>query len=181
MKRDFEKFIQDPDSANPDVEIYTINRERLKESFVFSHAALDPYLIGLANFYWGKPLMLAEVVGYRLEPIETPPDIGPYQWHHDTKFKQVKIFILLTDVPDNGQRTQFLPGTHKKIHRGNTYEESRFTNAEVKKYGRPISVTGPAGTVAILDTNGLHRGNRNLSRRRDVWVYSYQHERYMFV
>lgn len=148
-------------------------RSYLSDSAALSQAALNPFLIGLAKYYWGKPIFLAEAAGYRLEPTTTD-DYGSFQWHHDAKRKQVKIMILLSDVSDSGQRMDYLPGTHKNWHTGlNAYEDSRFTPETLEKYGEPIRCSGPAGTVIVFDTNGLHRGNRNLQDRRDVYIFTY--------
>jgi hypothetical protein len=38
----------------------------------------------------------------------------------------------------------------------------------------PVECAGPAGSVILFDSNGIHRGNRNLGPRREVvfGVYS---------
>lgn len=156
---------------NPDNSVF-VPKSWLTECPVLSRAAVDPYLLGLVSYYWGKPVFLSETVGTRTEPVQLG-DYSAYQWHHDAKNKQVKIMILLVDVPVDGQRMDYLPGTHKIWHDFGSYGETRFKPEYVKKFGQIVSCAGPAGTVIIFDTNGFHRGNRNLSTRRDIWTFFY--------
>ena len=156
----------------------------LRDSFHFSAAAVDTYLTALVRYYWGKPVVLSHACGLRIHP--TPPegkDVGPFQWHHDANRKQVKAMILLDDVAPDGQRMDYLPKTHRIWHRFRRgeagYEETRFSQESVARYGELVRCAGPAGTVILFDTNGLHRGNRNLGPRRDVWTFQYTAGRHM--
>ena len=116
--------------------------------------------------------MLAQAGGYRL--LSTAPfEHGGWRWHHDAVHKQVKVMILLSDVPDGGQRMDYLPGTHKIWRPKTAYEKTRFRPEDMQQYGKPIQCLGQAGTVVIFDTNGLHRGNRSTGPERDIWYYSY--------
>lgn len=156
---------------------------RLRDSEAFSQAAADPELTRLARYYWGKPVFLAQAAGTRLEPRQTA-DYGAFQWHHDAKRKQVKVMILLTDTPADGQRMDYLPGTHRVWHPIRSgeagYADSRFSNEAVRSWGEAVRCAGPAGTAVLFDTNGLHRGNRNTGPRRDVWVFQYTAGSYLF-
>lgn len=149
----------------------------LRDSRVFSAAAVDPFVLSLASYYWGKPVTLTQSYGFRLDPNPGGKKVGPFQWHHDANRKQVKIYVLLSDVSPEGQRMDYIPGTNVLWHRfkrGNAgYTETRIPDEVVLGYGRPVSCAGPAGTVLIFDTNGIHAGNQNLSARRDAWVYQY--------
>lgn len=151
----------------------------LKDSVVFSRAALDPWVLALARYYWGKPVVLSQASGDRLYPDPGGKKLGPFQWHHDAKRKQLKALIYLDDVSRDGQRMDYLPGTHRiwqQFKRGDAdYEKTRIPDEEVlPRYGhQPIHCEGPAGTVLLFDTNGIHRGNQNLSAKRDAWVFQY--------
>ena len=159
---------------------YLMNEERkmfLKDSAAFSRAAVDPWILALTRYSWGKPVLLAHSSGYRLYPSPGGKKIGPFQWHHDANRKQLKALIYLDDVTREGQRMDYLPGTHRIWHRFNRgeagYGETRIPDEEVVPYGEPVRCEGPAGTVLLFDTNGIHRGNQNLSAKRDVWVFQY--------
>ncbi len=178
MQADFEGWIQgkEEDSVGRKL-LNEYEGSSLRESYSFSLAAVDPYLMSLVSYYWGKPIRLSASTGLRLDPVAWDKKIGPWQWHHDAKRKQVKAMIYLTDVTPDGQRMDYLPGTHKIWHRFRQtklgYDQTRFRDEDIVRHGKPTRCTGPAGTVLLFDTNGLHRGNKNLSVRRDVWVFQY--------
>lgn len=173
LKEDFERSAngKDWDRFNS----IHIERDELINSISASREAVNPYLTGLVEYYWGKKIYLSEFSGLR-HGSEISPDIQYKQWHHDAKRKQVKIFILLTEVKREGQPTSFLPKTHKIWHKIDNYEDSRFDESRMKplfeKYGEAVYCTGPPGTVFIFDTNMLHSPNRG-GAVRDAWIFSY--------
>ena len=148
-----------------------------------SKLAFDPYLLKLVGYYLGKDITLTQVGGGRLLPRDIAFDYRSMQWHHDTKGKQVKIFILLTDVPTDGQCTHYVCGSHVDSYdkRDNGRRSQAQIDQMLRDEGRAIArAAGPAGTVWIFDTNGLHRGNRNMTAARDVLVYNYTAGRHKF-
>jgi hypothetical protein len=173
LKSDFERFIND--KKWDEFKNIQFSREVLSSSVAFSQAAVDPFLMELIEYYIGKTIFLAELQGRRSERFVTP-DYGNQMWHHDTKRKQVKIFIYLTEVLHNGQHMDILPKTHNIWHEFSQYEDTRYDQDRIKeyfdKYGKPFNFLGPAGSVCIFDTNALHRGNRN-GPRRDILVFNY--------
>ena len=178
MRMDFDRWAEgkEPDAMGR-LFLNEKNGAFLRASAPFSRAAADPFLTGLIRYYWGKPIFLAHSVGFRLEPRPDGTRVGSFRWHHDANRKQIKLMIYLADVPSNGQRMDYLPGTHRLWHhfqRGEAgYEASRFSDEAVAQYGPPFGCGGPAGTALLFDTNGLHRGNQNPTVRREVWVLQY--------
>lgn len=138
---------------------------------------LNDLILAAVEEYFGRPIYLALGHTIRLDPVEPEPtDKG---WHHDCKGKYVKAMWLLTDASSTGQRMSYIAGSHTTRHRFATYEESRFTDAEALAYGEDIvECVGPAGSVVIFDTNGVHRPNRNLGPRRETIVSVYSDGRY---
>ena len=178
MQADFNRWAH---TASPDRDgLLEFGAASLRDSIELSRLAVDPVLTAFVRSYWGKPVVLAQSIGMRLEPAAGLPDYGAFQWHHDAKHKQVKVMVLLTDVPDDGQRMDYLPGTNRDWRSPKGYAASRFSDQMVRRYGEPVRCSGPAGTVVIFDTNGLHRGNRNAGPRRDVWVHHYTAGRSLF-
>lgn len=155
----------------------------LRNSPALSRAGTDPYLLSLVSYYWGKPVFLSMSYGFRLEPDPRAKREGPFQWHHDANRKQVKVYVLLTDVSPDGQRMDYIPGTHTLWHRfrpgESGYNETRVPEETALRAGQPVRCAGPAGTALIFDTNGIHTGNRNLSARRDAWVFQYTAGRHL--
>ncbi|MBI1833757.1 MAG: phytanoyl-CoA dioxygenase family protein [Candidatus Andersenbacteria bacterium] len=151
----------------------------LATSYSMSKVAVGPYLTALVSYYWGKPIRLAYCHGYRLDPIE-PQEYRAFRWHHDLKRKQVRVMVLLTDTPVEGQRMDYIAGSHRVWHRFTNHRQCRFTEEEARSYGSPIHCVGPAGTVVLFDANGIHRGNRNLGSRRDQYTFNYTAGRALF-
>lgn len=173
MKEDFERMIHGKaENENAMIALNESTGTTLRETVSFSRASVDPVLTSLAAYYWGRPVVLAQTYGTRIEPCRKI-EYGSFRWHHDVKRKQVKAMILLCDVPPDGQRMDYIPGTHGILHLYSDYDATRFTDDEVRSCRSPVRCAGPAGTVILFDTNGLHRGNRNPGPRRDVWVFQY--------
>lgn len=172
MQEEFERLVRsNPPGHGENRNSIHVPTRRLTESAVFSRLALDAAMRNFAEYYWGKPVVLVGTGGTRIEPTETE-DYGSYQWHHDGKRKQVRAIVLLTDLPDDGQRTDYVLGTHAAFRY--SVSESRIEKDKAFASGKVVPFAGPAGSVAIFDTNGLHRGNRNPGPRRDTWNFAYR-------
>jgi hypothetical protein len=149
-----------------------LDRNYLSQSEALVEMAFDNFLLDLIRFAWGKPIFLAETGGYRILPIELC-DYSSFQWHHDNKRKQIKMMVLLTDVAADGQRMDYIPKTQDIWHQHYSSEETRISPAVAERFGPNKPCHGPAGSVVLFNTNGIHRGNRNKSTTRDVWVNTY--------
>jgi hypothetical protein len=151
--------------------------EFFTEDPVFLRAALDPVLLEIIGRYYKKKFALGRSCAQRLLPADTGR-YGSYQWHHDTRGRQLHLMILLKDLPADGQRMSYLAKSHQTYYsflRGRG-QGSRFDNdlsADPKLKDRIVEVAGPAGTVAIFDANGLHSGNRNDNGGRDQITFCY--------
>jgi hypothetical protein len=170
MQQDFAAAIKDVPLTDKD--FAPLPKEVLSRSVAIALVAVDPFLTSLISYYWGKDILLAGFSGSRIEPSRAE-EYGAFQWHHDTKRKQVKIMLLLSEVAPVGQRMDYIPGTHPIYHRFSGYEDTRFTSDYVRRFREPVRCAGPAGTVILFDTNGIHRGNRNAGARRDVCIFNY--------
>ena len=148
-----------------------IHAARIGESELFSKLAFEPDILALVQYYWGKPVVLHGSGGTRFEPTKLE-ERGSNQWHHDGKRKQIRVFLLLTDVPEDGQATGYVPGSHTIFN--SDIVNTRMSEETVHQYATPVHCSGPAGSIAIIDTNGFHRATRNLGPRRDIWNYSYR-------
>lgn len=140
-------------------------------------AALDDMLLQIIGGYYKKEFGLGRGNAVRLLP--TPPKRSEsYQWHHDTRGRQIHGMILLNDVTPEGQRMSYLKGSHNIYYdrfRGESHG-SRFENDVAKAggiSGEVAELAGPAGTVGLFDSNGLHSGNRNDKEKRDCLLFCY--------
>jgi hypothetical protein len=140
-------------------------------------AALDDMLLQIIGGYYGKEFGLGRGDVTRLMP--TPPKRSEsYQWHHDTRGRQIHGMILLNDVTSAGQRMSYLRGSHDVYYdrfrgesHGSRFENDIATQGSIK--GDIIELAGPAGTVGLFDSNGLHSGNRNDKEKRDCLLFCY--------
>jgi hypothetical protein len=84
--------------------------------------------------------------------------------------------ILFTPVGEGDQYMTYLKGSHRCVHsRFRTIENSRFLESEVAAMSHleRMKCTGPAGSVFLFDSNGLHRGNRSHGAVRDSMIPCY--------
>lgn len=175
LRQAFEEAVRNhQDKANPDS---LINEDILHLSPAFVDAALDEVLLEIIGGYYGKPFAVGRANAMRILP-SPETRYGSYQWHHDSRGRQVHVMILLQDMPEYGQKMSYLRQSHLRYydHWRGLAEGSRF---EKEVHGNPglvpliTHITGPAGTVGIFDANGLHSGNRCQTVTRDTLTYCY--------
>lgn len=98
-------------------------------------------------------------------------NIGSGQgWHRDSNNFQFKAIVYLTDVTEVNGPFQFLKNSHTfssrirdSIRLRKNPLLSRFSDLEVAVLvaddpGRLVTVTAPAGTLALVMVNNIHRG-----------------------
>jgi len=151
--------------------------ERVYHVDCFSPAAdgfrRDPLLEGIASEFYGEPhsvhLCLYERHQYN--------DIPVRGFHVDTfETSTFKVMLYLNDVTMHHGPTCYIPGTHldAELRRRKQDEwgpavspgdpsgrphPTNFTDAELgDRVTRQVPVVGPAGTVVLFDTWGVHRG-----------------------
>ena len=173
MRAEFERLVKtNPLNVEADAEKSVhIATARFSETALFSRLLFEPDLLRLVQYYWGKPVVLNGTGGTRYEPADLQ-DSGSNQWHHDGKRKQVRVFIFLSDVPEHGQCTKYIAGSHQQYRYDISH--SRLKEADMLQFGKPACCAGPAGSIAIIDTNCAHRADRNTGPRRDTWNYSFR-------
>ena len=154
------------------------NRVDLSRHPAWAQLMLDELVLAAFEEYYGRPIYLATTKLQRLEPT-APYEENAFRWHHDTKGKQLKAMWLLTDVLPDGQRMSYVTGSHRAWRPTFSYEDSRFTDAAARQLGAVVECTGPAGSVVLFDTNGIHKGNRNGGPERDVLVGVYTAGRHL--
>lgn len=80
-------------------------------------------------------------------------------FHRDSPFRnQLKLIWYLTDVNTENGPFEYIPGSHKKVHKQEkafSLGETRFGEVDTKSV---ITITGEAGTLLVCDTKCVHRG-----------------------
>lgn len=114
---------------------------------------------------------------YTITPPHTRTHAG---WHHDVGMPgvyhprsvlMVKLFFLLSDVPENGGETLFIPGSHRYPMR---FRFPRVENpADMPGH---VKMTYPAGTAYFFNGRCYHAAAHNDSDTpRRVLIYNYGH------
>lgn len=158
--------------------------------------ATDRFLCGVVERYLRRRVVLADVEQRRVLPMdmaEFDQRVGTKSvgytsshWHRDTRGRQVKVMIYLSDVTDTDSNFAFLPGTHKGHQRRSLqFEASRIRDAWVDGGGiKPYECYGPAGTTIVFDTNAIHRLRRKRGPVRESVTFYYtpgQQTRVLYV
>ena len=159
------KKINDRNQSQIEEEDFIKNKV-LKKNFMN-----EKFYENLANIYLNGAPVRMSIGGKRIFPMKSK-NFANYQWHHDDKIKSFKFYLLLTDMKNDGQKTEYLLKTHKLF---NAMENKimRDDDPMLKKY-KKTEMIGKKGTCFFFDGNGIHRGNRNESYVRDTIIIEYQ-------
>ena len=150
----------------------------------FAQAAHDPRLLRIAEAYLECPPLVTILTAWWSYPSAAP--LGGMQYfHHDRDdFRCLKLFAYLTDVTEDTGPHQYVDGTHDSAtitHPLDTDEfwewmdkSHRKSEADVAGwFGKPRTITGPAGSTFLEDTRGIHRGVPPISGPRMVFEICY--------
>jgi hypothetical protein len=142
--------------------------ERL--SPVYDRFYRDRRLFELAEAYWGASVVNGFVSAGRLEAGVSNEGSGAQTWHKDGVTQQFKAILYLDDVgPDNGpfqyvRNTALTREVVRHIFRsGGQFRQLRWNDAQIAAIertapGSVVTCCGPAGTLVIANTLGIHRG-----------------------
>jgi len=133
-----------------------------------------PIVIQTAEQYFKRKVYLADVDSRRISPVSVQQveskGLSSSNWHRDTRGRQVKMMIYLTDVGEEDSNFSFYPKSHNAVTY--TYENSRLDDGFTKIL--PSEWFGNAGEAMMFDTNIIHRLRRKpLGRVRDSVTFYY--------
>ena len=147
--------------------------------------ANDPRLLILAARHLGAvPTILGYAAWWSFAGRDRPFDEQYY--HRDlADFRFCKLFLYLTDVDMDSGPHAFVPGTHDPVRmaalaaswqggpqafRDWFFRSLRKTDAETHAHLGidPVLLDGPAGTLFLADTRGIHKGMVPRTRNRLV-------------
>ena len=140
---------------------------------------LDSRINQLINRYLGKQTHITQCLGTRILSHDTTGH-GSYQWHHDAWGNRVNMMILLSKVEEDDQAMTYLLGSNRLNHSLDKFINSRISDEEVRKNYSHLKIkkcTGNPGDIILLDSNGIHSGNRTLGRTRDTYLVMYSDHR----
>ena len=149
---------------------------------IFIKISLHPQILRLAQEYIGRKFYLQQSILSRYYP-KKPGEFGSFQWHHDAWGKKLNVMFLFTDVGEEDQFMTYIKGSHQRFYNLERCRNSRFTEDEIDRLFtgfERMKCIGKAGTIFLFDSNGMHRGNRSLSRYRDSLITSFNAGRYIW-
>jgi hypothetical protein len=123
---------------------------------------IDLYLEDL-KVYLGPSLRLDHYYFFVTTPVSSSSVSS--SWHTDNVGHRIKMFITLQS--DGKTPTAYIPGSNRRLFRMPVVEQLRFFGIfdHGKKRGEEL-IRHESGSVALVDTNGLHRGVYEASRLR---------------
>jgi hypothetical protein len=105
--------------------------------------------------YLGPSLRLDNYYFHATTPVSSRSVSS--SWHTDNVGHRIKMFITLHS--DGKIPTAYIPGSNRKLFRWSVVEQLRFFGiSDYRKKRREELIQHEPGSVALLDTNGLHRG-----------------------
>jgi ectoine hydroxylase-related dioxygenase (phytanoyl-CoA dioxygenase family) len=129
----------------------------------------DPVLASVASAYNREPTRTAFTLAARMPASRDNQGSGE-GWHRDAFLRQFKAILYLSNVgPSNGP-FQMIRDSHRRqrvlrdMRVGHLkYMQYRLTNPEIERIiadepARKITYTARAGTLILVDTSTLHRG-----------------------
>jgi hypothetical protein len=125
-------------------------------------STIDLYLQDM-KAYLGPSLRLDHYYFHATTPVSSSSVSS--SWHTDNVGRRIKMFITLES--DGKTPTAYIPGSNRKLYRVPVVEQLRFSGIfDHGKKRREELIRHEPGSVALLDTNGLHRGVYEASQVR---------------
>jgi hypothetical protein len=138
----------------------------------FVDVALHPRIIEAVRQYVGPAFQLTEAKGW----LSLPTRSDFHGWHGDAWYDQtkvqevpreVKLGIYLTDVRSGA--FMYVKGSHGK-QAPRTIQAGEVANVPAEQV---LEASGPAGTVILFDTTGIHRQSCPILEPRHAVFYCY--------
>ena len=161
----YKSYVQ-VDAVKADMRLFGADRVSLMLAAIFN----DPFVRKVVERYEGA---CTDGVAMVNRVTFQPGNQGSGQgWHRDNiERKQTKAIIYLNDVADHNGPFEYISGSASPSNslkvpplKGRQSTGGRFSAAEVQGFVDSRddivrrTVTGPAGTLILADTHGIHRG-----------------------
>ena len=143
---------------------------------------LDAALLDVVNSYLGLFAKLNYTDMGHTVPAASPHRIGSQRWHRDyDDARLVKAYVYFADIHRESGAMEYVRGSQE----GGRYRDLFPWRPRVSRYvpdggveGRVLDsdrtvATGPAGTLVLSDTSGLHRGGPSISGQRVLATWTF--------
>ncbi len=166
------------DPSHPRHSVYLTLREHLLENPSVQALLCDPYLLAVATRY------------LRVFPVVTKPDmwwdteflpagLRPRPFHVDSGcLRWLKVGIILTDTTLDTPHFVYVKGSHNpnRATRPLTKRLASRMNLSDKEVrdvcsDKIVHITGPAGSIMLADTRGIHKGEVALRGSRLILYF----------
>lgn len=144
----------------------------------FARVGLAPDILDTLDLYLQPGYVMTEARGWRT--IKTRRNF--HGWHVDAWYdralpvipRQVKLGLYLSDVRSGQFR--YLKQSHVSGQPPSAQPANHWNDAEVAaKGGEIVDCYGPAGTMILFDTSGIHRQSSPVLDDRDIVFFNYHH------
>ena len=155
-----------------------VTTQQMMKSVRVARLATDPLLVAIAQGYLGSQVILDSAQAWVSGPGEYGNEElskGAMMYHMDKdRLAFLKVFLYLSDVDNTAGPHHFIQGTHKNIPEP-LWKEGRMSDEEVYQHlpATGHRVEGPAGTLFLVDTSGLHKGTRPTMRERRLFQLTF--------
>lgn len=165
------------DGARPVSSRYQFRLEQMVHCPEVMELALDESLRQLAGLALGaEPTLDLISMWWSAPGFDELEGAAAQRYHFDLdRLRFVKLFFYLTDVgPENGPHC-FVEGSHRRLAR-EIRREGRYDDDVIEAAYSPAAIKeicGPAGTMLLVDTSGIHKGKPCLSDKRLLLQFEY--------
>jgi hypothetical protein len=153
------------DPSQPRHSVYEVPRALLLENRYVQRLLCDPYLLAVATRYLGVfPIVTRPDMWWDTDFL--PPGIRPRPFHVDSGcLRWIKVGVNLTDTTLESPHFVYVKGSHNpnKTTRPLTrrlVSRMNLGDKEIQEVcpEKVVHVTGPAGSITLADTRGIHKG-----------------------
>lgn len=158
------------DLSHPSASVYVVPRGLLLENRYVQSLLCDPYLLAVAAHYLGVfPVVTKPDMWWDTDFVA--PGLRPRPFHTDSGcLRYLKVGINVTDTTLDTPHYVFVKGSHNPNKKTRALarrlvSRMNLSDQEVTELCSQdvVHVTGPAGSITVTDTRGLHKGE--LSRQ----------------
>lgn len=166
------------DLSRPSHSYYSVPRELLLENQIIQRLLCDPYLLAVAVGYLGVfPVITKPDMWWDTDFL--PEGLRPRPFHTDSGcLRWLKVGINLTDTTLETPHFVYVKGSHnpnKSTRQLTRRLASRMSLSDKEVQDvcpeRVVHVTGPAGSITLADTRGIHKGELSLRGHRLILYF----------
>jgi len=166
------------DPSQPRYSVYTVPRSVLLENNTIQRLLCDAYLLAAATRYLGVFPVITKP-DMRWDTDFLPQGRRSRSFHVDSGcLRWIKVGVNLTDTTFETPHFVYVKGSHKPNRRtrpltGRLKSRMDLSDQEVNDVcpEKVVHVTGPAGTIVLADTRGIHKGELSMRGHRLVLYF----------